>query len=71
MDYPDKMVIAAGPGARSRFQEVIDQDIVDGLPTGNLTLGQKSVKKPKRHRFGPVLTIQRLLVLNKISERFR
>jgi hypothetical protein len=36
-----------------------------------MVFNQKSVKEPKAGPFGPVLTIQRLLVLHEFAEGFK
>jgi hypothetical protein len=65
------MVITARLGAGSRFQKLIDQYIVDGIPTGDMMLGQIPVKKVQRCRFVPIFSIQCLLVSDKLREGFR
>ena len=71
MEHTDQMVVAARSGAWSGFQEIVDQRAVNGFPTGDGALTQIVVQEPKRRHFGPVLTIQYLLVLDKISQGFR
>ena len=63
------MVVAAWSGTRPGFQEVVDHGAVDGFPVGDVMFAEVAVEEAQRGGFGPVLAIQCLLELQKLTER--